>query len=193
MGSRSCSPRSFLVLAALVAASLAFATSPAAATPSRPDGTVELGPATFTDGAGRTFEVALRAREFAGDTGRGRVVFTLNTVSGHRISLCSTHGPAAVLDFDTETGNNPLQGIQCGSSGNQRVAVDRCSVHVEGHGFAHVDAPEIPVLGPVQYEVRFQADTDGQGGSLEVRIFSERAQLIVRGHVEAPVTMETCE
>lgn len=178
---------------ALAAACLLGVALPAASTPSEPGGFLEFGPTTFVDDEGRTLEVALRVQEFNGDAGRGAVVLILNTLAGRRISLCSTHGPIAQLDFATEVGNFPLQGIQCGRAGGQIVAVDECLARAEAHGFAHVDAPEAPILGTVSLEIRFATDGDLAGGDLEIRVHSERGMLIVRGRIDAPIMMSTCD
>jgi len=136
-------------------------------------------------GSAEQFGFGLRARN-----GDRSILMALN---GPGISLCSAHGPAAVVDFDTEQGNFPLQGMQCGRAFGMDVALDGCTATLEFHGFVHSDRSTRIYFGPMTTDVVFRKTGDSTG-NMTVTIFTPKARIDFRGAVQSPtpIVMTTC-
>ena len=114
-------------------------------------------------------------------------------LGGGAISLCTVHGPSADLDFATESGNFPLQQMQCGRAFGMDVVFDRCAVNLEFHGFVHSDRSTRIYFGPMTADVEFRK-TGANTGTMRVTIFTPKAPIVLNGRVQSPtpILLSTC-
>jgi hypothetical protein len=147
---------------------------------------VLVGPnATLTLESGEAFSFGLKARLLDHSMLMG--------LNGAGISSCSIHGPSAQIDFVTEDGNFPLQGMQCGRSFGNDVALQGCTVDLEFHGFVHSDRPTRIYFGPMTEIVEFQK-TGTTTGQMHIRILTANLPIVLQGSVQTtdPIVMSSC-
>ena len=114
-------------------------------------------------------------------------------LNGGAISLCTVHGPSANVDFATESGNFPLQDMQCGRAFGMDVNFDRCAVNLEFHGFVHSDRSTRIYFGPMTADIEFRK-TGANTGTMRLTIFTPKAPIVLNGHVQSPtpIHLSTC-
>jgi hypothetical protein len=114
-------------------------------------------------------------------------------LQGPAISLCSVHGPGAFVDFASESGNSPMQDMQCGRAFGMDVALDGCSANLEYHGFVHSDRSSRIYFGSMTADVVFRKTGDNTG-TMRLTIFTPKAPMLFRGTVQSPtpIVMTTC-
>lgn len=114
-------------------------------------------------------------------------------LNGPAISACSIHGPGAQVDFNTESGNFPLQEMQCGRAFGMDIALTECGVQLEYHGFVHSDRSTRIYFGPMTADVDFQK-TGANTGEMHLAIFTPKARILFDGQVQSPtpIVMTSC-
>jgi hypothetical protein len=142
------------------------------------------------DQTGTTYQIGLKAVEFADEATAGDVTML---VRAPRLTACSTHGAAAELDLATGAGNAPLTTIQCGTGSAMAVSIDRCRATIEFHGYVHADHPNVVFQGMTTTDLRFVKSRGNNGGELHVTIFTPKEAIKLHGTAAGPVAMSTCD
>jgi hypothetical protein len=167
----------FLIIAAICMMSFGLLTSASGAL----NDTLDIRPGQFIDPkTGFDFSIDLEVAE--GNNRQGTVQFLLSRQGGVGL-ICSANGPEAILDFDTDIGNNPLPGITCGTAGMMPVAIKGCKARLEFHGYAHIHNPKVTYMGMTTIELIFKKKSGIGKGKIQIKVHTPKSKVLFKGTI----------
>jgi hypothetical protein len=141
---------------------------------------------TFTDvRTGFDFSLIFSANEDVGTDIGGTTILLFNPPDPN-IRTCSTHGSGlgGGVGF-------PLTTIQCGLSGDIKVAINGCRATVETHGYVHSDFPFTTYSGSSTIEIDFSR-RGLTNWVVEITLYTPKESIKLRGTLNGNVVVSTC-
>ena len=157
-----------------------------------PGGFLSMPSGTFIDSTtGQEYTLTVVSGESEENAGGGNVTLQL---LGPSLSVCSAHGGGVDIGAEMEdgnfAGNYPLTELQCGTAFGMAVAIDSCTAKTEMHGYSHSDYPLFTYMGSTTIEFSFRKS--GDGGKVNLKIYTPKGPIKLDGNFSGPVTMNTC-
>jgi hypothetical protein len=181
----------FILIAVICMMSLGLLTNASGAL----NDTLDIRPGQFIDPkTGFDFSIDLEVAE--GNNRQGTVQFLLSRQAGVGL-ICSAIGPEAILDFDTDIGNNPLIGIACGTAVNIPVVLTRCKARIEFHGYAHIHNPKVTYMGMTTVEMIFKKRPGIGKGVVQIKVHTPKSKVLFKGTIKdvdgvSNINMSSC-